>query len=323
MNKKILVIHNKVGIGAGADETDVLDQAELVKNACLELGYTVELTDMDLDLAGAMRKIIAIRPDILFNLVETLDNRGEFAFVAASLFNSLRLPCSGSPMIPLLLASNKILTKQELTRAGLPTPPWYQVTNAGSLDPEKRYILKPVWEEGSLGLDESNVFRGNDQEFINELAKYPSTHFFIEEYIEGREFNISLLAGDNGPEVLPLAEMEFKGYPDGKPRIMGYTSKWDETSFEYTHTCRTFRIPDSDSDLQDSLRQLSRQCWQVFGLRGYVRVDFRVSEDHIPYIIDINANPCLSESGGFMAASHQAGYSATEVIRRILRDIDN
>jgi D-alanine-D-alanine ligase len=322
MSKRILIIHNKIADGAGADELDVLEQSELVKKACLELGYTVGLTDMDLNLGEAMQKITSIGPDLIFNLVETLDNKGEFAYIAASLFNSLQIPYSGSPVFPLLLASNKVLSKQELTRAGLPTPPWYDVKETNHLAPGKRYILKPTWEEGSLGLDESSVFHGSDEKFRKGLARYPSTHFFIEEYIEGREFNISMLAGEKGPEVLPLAEMEFHDYPDHKPRVMGFTSKWDEDSFEYTHTRRTFRIAERDSDLRESLNRLCNECWQTFGLRGYARIDFRVSKENIPYIIDVNANPCLSENGGFMAASHHAGYTSTEVIRRILGAIE-
>lgn len=156
---------------------------------------------------------------------------------------------------------------------------------------------------------------------MKETARRKSReHYFIEEYIEGREFNISMLGGHDGPEVLPVAEMQFLDFPAGKPKIMGYRSKWEEESFEYTHTTRTFEAGEGDRLLHLRLIELCEACWYGFGLKGYVRIDFRVAEDGNPLIIDINANPCLSHSGGFAAALGHAGYSFTEGIRRILED---
>jgi len=321
MNKKLLIVYNKVTENACEDELDVLDQVRLVENACLELEYRVERMEMDLDLGKAITRIREIEPDILFNLVETLDNKGEFAFVATSVFSSLHIPYSGSPLVSMLLASNKVLAKQEIRRAGLPTPDWYKTTQTDQLDPQRRYILKPTWEEGSLGLDEASVFWGSDSQMINLTATKDRDHYFIEEYIEGREYNISMLAGKDGPEVLPLAEMQFFDYPDGKPRILGYSSKWKENSFEFIHTRRTFRVRKEDRDLNSLLVSLCKECWRLFELKGYVRVDFRVNHQGDPLIIDINANPCLSNSGGFAAACQQAGYSRTEMIRRIIEDV--
>ncbi|MBL7138015.1 MAG: ATP-grasp domain-containing protein [Bacteroidales bacterium] len=320
MKRKILIATNKLLPDAGADEQDVLEQANMVGNACQELGYTVARMEMDLDLQQASTRIREEQPDILFNLVESLGNKGEFAFIATSLFSSLAIPYSGSPVIPMFLTSNKVLAKREMQRLGLHTPHGFSVNDTDILDPSERYLLKPIWEEGSLDLDESSVFNGNNERMKGAAGSKSKEHYFIEEYIEGREFNISILAGPNGPEVLPLAEMEFLDFPAGKPRILGYRSKWNEQSFEYTHTSRNFRAREKDRALHAKLVDMSEACWQGFGLRGYARVDFRVSEEGIPAIIDINANPCISLSGGFAAALNQAGYSFTEAIQRILAD---
>lgn len=320
MKQKILIVTNKLSPDAGADELDVLEQAEMVGNACTTLGYDVAFMEMGLDLQTAIAQIREEQPEILFNLVESLDNKGEFAFVSTSVFCSLGIPYSGSPVAPMFLSSNKVLTKQELIRLGLPTPKGYHVTETNLLDLAGRYILKPVWEEGSLDLDESNVFSGSDERMKEIVITKSPQHYFIEEYIDGREFNISLLAGPGGPEVLPLAEMQFLDFPVNKPRIMGFRSKWDESSFEYSHTIRTFTAGEKDRDLHLNLIELCEACWKGFGLRGYARIDFRVSPEGIPYIIDINANPCLAKSGGFVAALTQAEYSFTEAIRRILED---
>ncbi|KPK21863.1 MAG: hypothetical protein AMK69_20900 [Nitrospira bacterium SG8_3] len=61
-------------------------------------------------------------------------------------------------------------------------------------------------------------------------------------------------------------------------------------------------------------------CWEVFGLKGYARVDFRVDDSRQPWILEVKANPCLSPDAGFPAAVHQAGIPFTEAVRRILED---
>jgi D-alanine-D-alanine ligase len=65
---------------------------------------------------------------------------------------------------------------------------------------------------------------------------------------------------------------------------------------------------------------ICRKCWNKFGFKGYVRIDFRLGPDRIPYVIDLNLNPCISPSGGFVAASEKAGYKFTEVIEFLLEE---
>ncbi|MBU0743281.1 D-alanine--D-alanine ligase, partial [bacterium] len=142
--------------------------------------------------------------------------------------------------------------------------------------------------------------------------------WFAEAYVEGREFNLSLLDGPDGPRVLPPAELHFVDYPPGKPRIVGYTAKWDETSFEYGHTVRSFDLADGDGPLATRLADLALACWRLFDLRGWARVDFRVDADGAPWILEANANPCLSPDAGFQAAVTRAGLDFDAAVARIL-----
>ena len=118
--------------------------------------------------------------------------------------------------------------------------------------------------------------------------------------------------------MLPIAEMTFLKYPEGKPKIMGYTAKWNENSFEYTHTRRTFNVP--DKKLKADLEKICKKCWNDFGFKGYVRIDFRMGADGVPMVIDLNLNPCISESGGFVAASKKAGFTFVKVIEKIVEE---
>ena len=142
-----------------------------------------------------------------------------------------------------------------------------------------------------------------------------------ETFLPGRELNVSLLAGgDQGVEVLPVAEIVYEGFPEGMSRVLGYDAKWHEESFAYLHTVRHFPEDPADAALLARAAELSRAAWRIFGLKGYARVDLRLDDAGEPRILEINANPCLSADGGFMAAAAKAGLSSGDVVERILRD---
>ena len=140
--------------------------------------------------------------------------------------------------------------------------------------------------------------------------------FYAESYIDGREFNLALLTG----EFLPAAEIQFVEFPDDKLRIVDFRAKWEEDSFEYTHTPRTFDFPAADQPLLAELQSIARRCWDFFNLRGYARVDFRVDRNNRPWVLEINTNPCLSPDGGFHAAAERNGLSFTKTVERIVND---
>lgn len=320
--KKALILYNKISEKGTTDELDVLDQVNLVAKSLKELKYNVKLYEFDMNIEKVVKNIEKIKPDLIFNLVESIYNKGEFAYIPVSILNYLGIPFTGNPLIPMFNCSNKLLTKRELERINVLNTPLYftldnlnAITNYSSYQNYK-FILKPVWEEGSLDLDEHCVFSGSDNEYINRILKMNKEYYFVEEYIEGREFNVSIIGTDSGPKVLPIAEMTFN-YPDDKPKILGYKSKWDEDSFEYKNTNRTFDVP--DKKLKKNIKNLCKKCWNELGFKGYVRIDFRVIGD-TPYIIDINLNPCISEDSGFYAACVEDGYTYTQMIENIIKD---
>ena len=141
---------------------------------------------------------------------------------------------------------------------------------------------------------------------------------FAERYIEGREFNLGLLDGPDGPELLPPAEIRFVDWAEGAPRLVDWRAKWDEGSMEYQRTVRSQDFAAEDAPLLAELAELARRCWDVFGLAGWARVDFRVDPAGRPWILEVNANPCLSPDAGFAAALARAGIAYETAIARIV-----
>lgn len=319
MNKVIILI-NRLSDQPTIDELDVIDQVEAVEKGLDELGFVHEREFVDSNLSTLIGKLKSEPEGVAFNLVESLNGSGGLVHFIPALLESLNYPMTGNPSDAMFLTTQKPLSKLLMEQLGIPTPRWWPAAAPFQPDPLKKYIVKPSREDASVGINEENVFTGSDSGILEIFRNRWGDHFFIEEFIEGREFNISVLGGPNGPEILSPAEMLFKDFPEGKPTILGYSAKWDESTFEYHNTMRTFDLPETDKPLTGEIERICRQCWSVFHLRGFARVDFRVDRENRPYVLEINANPCISPDSGFYNAAIRSGYTFTQVVQRILND---
>ncbi|MDP2268725.1 MAG: D-alanine--D-alanine ligase, partial [Deltaproteobacteria bacterium] len=281
---------------------------------------------LSLNMAETADKLLAIKPAFVFNLVEAIEGRGNLIACAPLLLDSLQLPYTGAQAEAMFLSSGKIIAKRIMARAGIATPDFLTVDGPGpaALQPT-RYIIKSEWEHASLGLDESAVFYPADSEHLRNkilsLEKRLGSSCFAEAFIDGRELNIALLAREAGPEVLPPAEMIFADYPPDKVRMLCYRAKWTPDSFEYEHTRRSFDFSPQDQPLLRQVSDIAMLCWEAFNLRGYARVDFRIDQAGQPWVLEVNANPCLSPDGGFVAAAARGSLDYDELIGRIVKDI--
>jgi len=306
---KITILHNAVVDSDSASERDVLVQVAAVENALRSLGHQTCHLPCTLNLETVEESLTSDRPQLVFNLVEALGGTDRLAHLAAVLLDDLDLPYTGTQAAELHLTNNKPKAKQRLRFANLPTPDWAVAELAdGRLAPP--YIIKSVWEHASLGLDDHAVIAVGDGstvcEQINSRSRQLGQPCFAEQFIDGREINLSLIAANDGPRVLPPAEIDFSRFPVGRPKIVGYAAKWDEEAVEYHSTPRSFDFSDADQPLLDRLRMMALEIWQLFGLRGYARIDFRIDDRGEPWILEINANPCLSPDAGFVAALAKA-----------------
>jgi D-alanine-D-alanine ligase len=319
MAQKAVILYGKLSAKPNNDELDVLEEVDLVKKTLISMGYETEEMVFDLDLYKIEQKLRESKPAFVYNLVETIDNCGEMHFVAPALLDFLKIPYTGVQSEQLAITTNKVLTKKILKSNNINTANWFMLDELELLDDNKTYIIKPVKEDGSLGITGASVFKGSERNRFANL-KDEKHRFFIEEFLEGREFNISVLGGKDEPEVLPLAEMLYINFPENKPKIMGFEAKWEADSFEYNNTSRTYDYQFVNPGFEDEIKTLCTKCWNAFNLKGYIRIDIRLTRDNVPHVIEINGNPCISENGGFYAASQTAGYSFEEVMKRIVAD---
>ncbi len=318
-----VVLHQLVGEGAAPDELDVLAEAGLVERLLADLGHDVVRLQLSLDLAGAARELRRLDPLFVFNLVESLDGSNQLVYLAPSLLEHLGVPFTGASSATMYQTTHKILAKTIMRANGIPTPRWATLADLERGDPgwSGPAIVKPAGEDASIGIDDRAVFADvRDAAPALREAAAAGRALFAEEYVEGREVNLAVLARAGGHELLPPAEIDFSAFPPGRARILTYDAKWVEGSFDYENTPRTFRFGAADGALLARLREISVACWQTFGMRGWGRVDFRVSAAGEPYVLEVNANPCLAPDGGFQAAVEEAGHTPEQVVARIVAD---
>jgi D-alanine-D-alanine ligase len=272
----VVILHNAVSPNDSAADQDVLIQVEAVSAALAALGHASSTIACALDLAAARARLEQVSPEVVFNLVESLGGSDWLASAATGLLDTMDLPYTGSPTEALLLTNHKLLAKQRLCQAGLPTPEWAVLPTdrtGGVSDPRTQrgrvaaaaYVVKTLWEHASFELDGHSIVRPPDEAGLLDLLRESAGRLrrpcFAERYVEGREFNLSVLAGPEGPEVLPPAEIDFSAFPPGEPRIVGNRAKWDAGSFVFQHTPHRFQFPSSDRPLLERLRKLARDVW--------------------------------------------------------------
>lgn len=302
-------------------ERGVIACAQAVADALAEAGYEVAKVPFQSDVELALSDYPANRW-MVFNLGEGLSGRlFEEARIAYAL-EAMGYCFTGSSGAAIACSSHKMRAKQLLMANGVHTPQAWLFRHpdeVGMLSANLPYplIIKPVAEGGSIGLDAGAVV--HNERALSERVAYVTTCYrqaaLAEAFIAGREFNVALWG--HPPRVLPLAEIDFSAFSDPHERIVSFAAKWEEDSFEYQHT-PVFCPAAVDGKLAERIARTARRAWEAIGCRGYARVDMRISEARIPFVVEVNCNPDLSPDAGFYRAAHTAGYNYREMAVRIL-----
>jgi D-alanine-D-alanine ligase len=324
MKKNLIgLVHNIPQSGSypfSESSNDVMTQVASIEESLYSLGYSPKRIPFSRDIDAFLAMLREDPIDRIFNLCETVDEDPMFSGHAAAVLELLGIPFTGSPSSAITYTMDKAMTKRVLRACGIRTPQYliYDGSphfNAGCLT--FPVIAKPRFEDASIGIDQESVF-GNEvtlKEALDPLYKRHG-HLLIEEYIDGREFNVSLF-GYPVADVMPIAEIDFSTFPRDIHRIVGYRAKWDASSPEYNNAVRVFPT-NITSSLHQSLKKIARECFHIFMLRDYARVDFRTDHHDNPYVLEINANPCISPDAGFVASLEHGGIHYKEMVRRFM-----
>jgi D-alanine-D-alanine ligase len=323
---KIALAHNDDHALAAGEADDVaavesvLDQVQGVEEACRELGHATRRVPVGRDLGRVVTALERPRPDLVFSMVESVggDARLEPAF--AYLLEWLGLAYTGSPPLALALALHKPRARDVLAGAGVAVPRGAVLERPDDPLDGLRYpvIVKPSQEDGSHGIRNESV--AHDEAAARARAAYVLERYaqptLVEEFVAGRELNVSLLGPAQAPVVLPLRELRYD-LPPGTPELVGYEAKWLPDSAEYRGT--TPVTADLEPALAEAVAAAACAAYAALGLRDYGRVDIRLDEDDRPLVVDVNPNPDLTSGTlGLAGAAAAAAMSYTDVVGFVL-----
>lgn len=325
---RIVVLYNTdydAEQAANPDATSVRESAKAIAGALHESGYSVELTGVHgTEVFTVLPRLAAQKPDLLFNLCESMEGIPANEPTFAGLLDLFRIPYTGADLLALAICLYKQRTKDILIAQNVPTPPYrYLATEADLDDPalaslEFPYFVKLAHEDASIGITEANVV--HDVEALRARSRELMTTYqqgvLAERYIEGREINVTLFGVGANVDVLPLHEIDFAAMPADRPRIVSYAAKWDENHVDYAGT-KPVPVHGMAAEATAEIERVAKAAWLAVGLRDYGRVDLRVDAAGVPWVIDVNPNPDISPDAGVARSAAAAGLTYPQMVARI------
>ncbi len=296
-------------------EESVEDMALQVYEALCSAGYSPLLIPLNESLLNFFRRIKEEKIEVLINLCEGFLGQSKFEANVAAVYEMLGIAFTGNGSRALALCQDKFKTKAILGAFGLPTARGrLMISSAQSHGFRFPLIVKPNAEDASLGITVSSVVY--DQEAlktrINQILEIYKQPALVEEYIEGREFNVAILEREGeGIQALPVSEIDFSAMPEGVPHICSYEAKWYADHELYRCTPPICPAP-IDDDLRVKIQQLALAAFRAMGCRDYGRVDMRLGEDGQLYILEVNPNPDISLDAGYARALQAEGLAYHE-----------
>jgi D-alanine-D-alanine ligase len=298
-------------------EDGVLEEIGAVEEAVRLLGHQCFIMAIREEIFTVIHWLKEIRPDVVFNLCESVYGNTCWEMNIPALLDLFRLPYTGSSSLTLGLCQDKGKVKDILTSQGILTPR-YKIFDRGVSHIRGNIfpiIVKPLYEDGSLGISKESVVFDDEalarrMQYVIEKYHQPA---LVEEFIDGRELNVGLVEMNGKTRVLPISEIDYSEFPEGFPKICGYEAKWVTESVEYQKSKPVCPAP-LEWVMEKRVEHIALRVFRLFGCRDYARVDIRIDRDGKIYVLEVNPNPDISPQSGMTRAIKVQGMTYMEFI---------
>jgi len=247
---------------------------------------------------------------IVFNMAYGIQGDCRYTHVPAML-EMAGVPYTGSNPLGHALALDKVITKDLIRAAGVPTPN-YRVKRTGDTNFDGlRFplVVKPRHESTSFGLQLA-CDPQDAAEAVSGIVERYQQDALVEEYVDGREICVGLL-GNDALEYLPLVEHDFRGRA---LRVVTGDDKYHRSIVEPAKVCPA----PVDGSLLQRLHDVSAATFHACHCRDYARVDIRVDAEGTPWVLEINSMASLGTGGSYVLAARTANYSYGDLVNRIV-----
>ncbi|WP_082190707.1 D-alanine--D-alanine ligase family protein [Bradyrhizobium pachyrhizi] len=247
---------------------------------------------------------------IVFNMAYGIQGECRYTHVPAMLEMG-GVPYTGSSPLGHALALDKVITKELIRAAGVPTPNFQVMRDGTEAVRELQFpvVVKPRHESTSFGLQlvhEPALLKPS----VDAIVAQYDQDALVEEYIDGREICVALL-GNEVIETLPLVEHDFADRP---VRLITWEDKSHRAAAEPEKICPAL----VDEDLAKRLRDISVATFRACFCRDYARVDIRVDRAGQPFVLEINSMAALGQGASYVLAARAAGLGFPALANRIV-----
>lgn len=303
----------KIAVLAGGrtPEREVsLRSGHRVQLALIEHGHDAVL--LDPGEVPLVERLEETRPDVCYLALH--GKEGEDGTIQR-LLDLLGIPYTGTAAFDCEVAFDKVLAKDALQRAGVRTPEWVAIEGwalrdlgAGTALPRVvehvglPCVVKPSRSGSALGV--GFVERESDLSTALMAALAFAGAAIVETKIEGAEIAAGLIGAP--PEPVPLVEIAPKG------GVFDYAARYTAGATEYFAPARLEETVKSDCIA------IALDAMKALHLRDVTRVDMIVDRLGVPWVLEVNVSPGMTETSLLPMAAQAAGWSLGELCGRIL-----
>jgi D-alanine-D-alanine ligase len=283
-----------------------VELAETFTQALSHIGHSVRSVCLEnQDLQGLLSPY---HPDewLVFNWCEVIPGIPHSAALVARSLEKMGFTFTGSDSWALKISEDKRYLKNALVQNNISTPIWWS-GDGHNISQWECYpaIVKPAFEHCSVGISRNSVVFSYDELIAQtrQVAEWFSQPVIIEEFIEGREFTVSVI-GNGKLIATPIVEYDFSSAMDVHDHIRTYSTKHDPNFPLYD--LKTIRLPaDLDDEDARAVNELAFAAYRAVNCRDFARMDLRQRNGEL-FVIDINHNPDISPDASLpLAAAHQ------------------
>jgi len=228
------------------------------------------------------------------------------------------MPYTGCSALCHFLAMHKGLASKVLRYDKIPVPPFVLVSRKerkSSRKLEFPVLVKPCSLGASEGISEQSFVESAEElpEAV-ETALAVDKEALITKYIPGRELTVGII-GNRKLQILPILEKHFEAKPS-PPRI--FTEKLKKKA-DHWHTKVT--VPKLSTLQEDIVKKVATRAYRSMKCTDYARVDIRLDNQGIPWVIDVNTLPGIFPKFSPMAKmAKEMGKKAEYLAMRILEE---
>ena len=217
----------------------------------------------------------------------------------------LGIPYTGSGVLASALGMDKWRSKLVWQAAGLPIPKFQMLkADFDAAEVVKNLglplFVKPACEGSSVGISKVKIV-GELAGAYTEAARHDSL-VIAESFVGGGEFTAAILGDTALPVIRIVPANEF----------YDFEAKYLRDDTRYLCPCELTAAQESE------MQSLAKQAFALIGGQGWGRVDFLMSEDGKPYVLEANTSPGMTDHSLVPMAARHAGISFEQLVLQVL-----